>query len=285
MEERWFRKVRLNSSREEEDCECGPASLALVVLTNIVNVLVGQPVVVKLLWITLASSKATDILNVNLALFHNFQYLIATLHVFFLFALPDQHTVILRCLFVLGEIGGTTNLSFICLQRYVAMIYPTFYPLLKKCRYSEVCAVTVWILSVPFAVATVIVEVCDFPVRAQLLDAFQFTLMASMLGMVVQSSITMARTLRKCGPGQNNLHPAKRKAFKTIRATSAIAFFFYIPVSVLERMGNISECVFECVLMPGCIVLLSAASVVHPLFYLFTQGELCTCLKQERKAR
>ena len=48
-------------------------------------------------------------------------------------------------------VGGPMTLSFICLEWYIAVVHPTSYPLLKRYRCREVCALSVWLLVLPIA--------------------------------------------------------------------------------------------------------------------------------------
>lgn len=279
--ENLFSNVTLNSSKQEL-CHLGLEYVVVLSLIDIITFLVGQPVIAKLLWLAFTSKKTTDILNCNLALFHNLQYLISILHLIALFLLPHSHLQIQMFLLVYVEIGGSMSLSFICLERYAAVIHPTSYPLLKKYRCREVCAATVWLFSVPIALASIMAPNAP-PNTLSFLTEFPCYVMVSMTAMMVWCSYSIVKTLKKSGPGRDELHPAKKRAFKIVCATSTITLFCYVTVSLLQRSNvgaNIQ--VYDCIVLPVCISLLSAASVVHPLIYLSTQGKLAPCLKKAR---
>ncbi|KAL7382279.1 hypothetical protein ABVT39_019980 [Epinephelus coioides] len=211
-----------------ESCQYQQAHLVVLSLNDIITSLIGQPVMARLLWITFNSKKTLDILNCNLALFHNMQYLVSTLHLFALFLLPQNSRIILKFLFVYAGIGGPVCLNFICLERYVAVIYPTFYPLLKKYRFREAGAVTVWLFSVPTALASVLAP--DIPSFSQVPSG----MMIGMTTMMVMCNLSIAKALKKSSLGKDLLHPSKRRALKTIRATSCITLLCYIPVAYLQ---------------------------------------------------
>ncbi|AWP21338.1 Hypothetical protein SMAX5B_015657 [Scophthalmus maximus] len=275
--------VSLNSSKRP-DCQCESGHREFLSLVDVVTFLVGQPVVARLLWVSLTSNRTPDVLNCNLAVFHNVQYWISAVHLFILFMLPREQQNLFRFLLVFAQTGGPMNLCYICMQRYVAVIHPTSYPLLKKYRYAEVCAATVWLLSVPLAFANTLAPVFISPLIDQVVDNLPFFLMVCMCLMMVRSSVKMARALLKPGPEGNRLSPAKRRACRAIRATSAVTMMFYVPVNVLQKVTAQDPCTLGCVVTPGCVLLLSAASIVHPLFYLSTHGKLFACRERERKA-
>ena len=54
-----------------------------ITVTDVVTILVGLPLIAKLLW-TAFHSKKKDILNINLAFFHSLQYVLSIIHLFFI---------------------------------------------------------------------------------------------------------------------------------------------------------------------------------------------------------
>lgn len=272
-----------NVTNDSSVCVFGPYQEAVLSSIDIITILMGQPVVAKLLWITF-TFKTTDILNCNLALFHNLHYLICFLHLPIMFFQPDLQLKILRFLFVYVEIGGPMSLSFICLERYVAVVHPTSYPLLKTYRCREVCAATVWLFSLPAAFLSVFATEAPSIQREKILQTVPFGTMLAMIAMMMWCSSKIAKALRKPGPaGRDVMHPVKRKALLIVRATAIITLFFYIPVAMLQRFRYDDEAVYTCILTPIGIFFLSAASVVHPVLYMSSQGKLFPCWKMKRK--
>lgn len=271
-------KVMFNAS-EPGTGGCGQDQVVLLSMIDICTLLVGQPVIVRLLWIVLTSKKTIDILNFNLALFLNLEYFMLFLHLNMLFLLPTGQATMLKFLLAYAQVGGPMSLSFICMERYVAVIHPTSYPLLKKYRYREVCAAAVWLFSVPSAFANVFADKPECPILETLLRMNPLLIMTVTTAVIVRSSISVAKALKHSGPGKDVMHPVKKRAFKTVCATLIIIMLFYIPVSLMQRIGYLKESFHMCSVTSTCIFLLSAASVVHPVFYLSTQGKLFPCLK------
>lgn len=265
-----------------------PVYLVALSLFDIIPFLVGQPVIAKLLWISFTSKKATDILNFNLALFHDSQNCLSIVHLFVLFLLPKAQKKILECLFVYVQIGGPMNLSFICMERYVAVIYPTSYPLLKKYRFREVCAVAVWFVSVPMVFLHAFAADSLFSPRGDIyiyiMGILPVLWLTTVTVMVVHFSVRIAQALKKSGLGRDKTHPGKRRAFKTVCATLYVVLFCYAPVTIVQNFRS-NATLYNNIIIPLCVFLLSAASVVHPLFYLSAQGKLFSCLKREKKGR
>ena len=275
--ENFLSNVTLNSSKPEV-CEFGSGYVAALSLIDIITFLVGQPVVIRVLWSSYTSKKPIDILNCNLALYHYLQYWFAIVHLCVLHLKPNSQNTLLKFLLVYSMFGGPMSLSFICLERYVAVIHPLFYPLLKTYRFREVAASLVWLFSVPIALLSSVVGNSLHALRETLTRDLPLAWLLGMNGMMVHCSICILKTLVKSGPGGDKMSPQKRRAFKTVCATSVTNLMCYFPVTVLQQYG-FDEMVFECLVTPLCILFLSAASVVHPIFYLSAQGKLFTCFK------
>ncbi|XP_047200179.1 uncharacterized protein LOC118125044 [Hippoglossus stenolepis] len=273
--------VTRNSSKPE--CVCVEGSVVFLSMVDIITFLTGQPVVVTLLWTILTSRKTPDILNFHLALFHNLQYLISLVHLCFLFLVRDEQWKVFNFLLVYAQTGGPMSLGFICFQRYVAVIHPTSYPLLKKHRYREACVATVWLFSLSFAVTNVLGSESIAPVAMAFFKNFPFFVMIAMTCMMVHSTIQTIRMLKKPGPESNKMNPAKRRAINAVRATSAITLCFYFPVTLMAKIQT--TCKFACQTAPFSFLLLSAASVVDPLCHLSTLRKLFACCKCEEKPR
>ncbi|KAM3596562.1 uncharacterized protein V6R79_016736 [Siganus canaliculatus] len=265
--------------RESEFCDRKVEYYVAIGFVDIVPFLAGQPVICRLLWVALTSKKATDILNFNLALFHSFQYTVSIVHLFVLLFQPGVQVQILRFLLMFTQIGAPMSLCFICMERYVAVIHPMFYPLLQKYRFREGGAVLMWLLSLSLGVMGASAD-RSFSHTGFIARALPLWWMMMMIEMLVQFTIRIGRSLKKVGPGKEKLHPAKKKAFKTVCGTSGMVLVFYIPVTVLQMITRDNVNIYKCLYSPVCMLLLSAASVVHPLCYLYSQGKLFPCSKQ-----
>lgn len=254
--------------------------VAFFSLIDIATVVLGQPLMAKLLWISWTSRKTTDTLSLNLGVFYNVQYWICTVHLSILHLQTNMHAKALKFLFVYSQVGGPMNLSLICVERYVAVIYPTSYPLLKKYRFREVCTAAVWIASISLSFISIFAE---SPVT-QMLGITPFAWPVIMMMMVVRSSISIAKALKKSGVGNAKMHPAKKKAFNTVLATMYIVMIFYAPLTVLQNTV-FSDSIKHFYIIPISVCFLCAASVVHPLYHLSSQGKLFNFLKPKTKSK
>lgn len=271
-----------NSSKAEQ-CLFAPTHIVMLSVIDIFTFIIGEAVVGKLLWIIFTSKKAIDILNCNLAIFHTVHYFTSFVHLIYLFLLPQYQIILLKVLLTYAQTGGASSLVFICMERYIAVVYPTSYHLLNKYKFREMCALTVWLLT---AVTVLTSNLINIPSQtAKVLGAIPRFLVLFSFTMMIYYNRNILITLMKSAPEKHELHPAKKRAFLTIRATTFINLSCYIPVIILQMFMYLHQPAYSCSVIPLCITLVSIASLGHPLFYLSTQRKLRLCLKREMKAR
>lgn len=257
--------------------------VVILSLIDIILFLVGQPVIIRLLWVTFTSRKKIDILNFNLALINLLHYWISFVHLHLLLLQNKSHYEILRFLSLYGQIGGPMSLLFICLERYIAVVYPMYFQLLKTYRFREVGAVVVWCLTLPLSFIYIANSKYNEHFSERIVNFPAFLLLAISI-ITVHFSIRMAYLLKQPGPGREKVHPFKKKAFKTVCTNIFVVLICYSPVTVLQRI-QFPEDIMKLKVVPACVFILSVASVIHPLLYLSGQGKLCICSKVDKKAK
>lgn len=247
--------------------------LVVLCLIDMVPFVVGLPLTARVAWVSLRSLKTRDILNLNLALINFLHYWISAVHLHLLLLRKSCHHRVLSLLCLYSQLGGPMSLFCICLERYIAVVHPLHFQLLKTYRFREVSAATVWGCTLFLSS----IYIANFGSREFFSDRISDVppvLLLAMSVLTVHCSISMAPLLARRGPGRATLHPAKRKAFRTVCSSLLLVLTCYSPVSLLQRLPFTQETrVFRVV--PACVFLLSVASVVHPSLYLSGHGKLC----------
>lgn len=257
--------------------------IVVLSLFDIVPFLVGQSLIAKLLWITFNSRKTRDILNLNLAFINFLHYWISIVHLPILFLWKSHQHKILKFLLLYGQIGGPMSLFFICLERYVAVVHPMYFHLLKTYRFREVSSVIVWCFTLPLAFIYFANSVA-WEFFSDNVYNLPFLLLVITTIMIIHCSITMAFLLMQPGPGNGKIHSVKKKAFKTICTNMLIVLTCYSPVSLLQKV-KFKEDTYKFEIVPICVFFLSVASIMHPLLYLSVQGKLCVSWKRDTKSK
>lgn len=262
-------------------CHYRDSSMTALSLIDVCSFVLGQPVFLRLLWFLLRSPKAVDVLNCHLAVFHYLQNWLTLVHLVLLHLRKLPHPQVLDFLLVYAQVGGPIALSSICLERLVAVSFPTSYPLLRTYRFREASVSIMWSLSLFLALIKVLPGQMLQGVRDTLVHTLPLSVLMSMSFMMVRCSVSIALALRRAGPGGGPVHPAKKRAFKTVCTTCGIVALCYAPVTAMQ-MVQTQNPDLGCFITPACVFLLAAASTVHPLCYLSTQGGLGPCCRGGR---
>lgn len=251
--------------------------MVLLSLIDIVPLLVGLPLIGRLAWVTFKSVKTMDILHLNLALFNVLHYWISIVHLHVLLLRKNYQHRILRFLCLYGQVGGPLSLFLICVERYVAVVHPLYFQLLKTYRFREVGAATVWCSALLLS-SIYIANLSPMELFNERMLDLPPALLLAISVMTVHCSISMAPPLLRPGPGRATVHPVQRKAFRSVCTNVLIVLTCYGPVSLLQKLSFLEETyVFK--VEPVCVFLLSVASVAQPLLLLSGQGKLCSRLQ------
>lgn len=251
-------------------------------LIDILPLVVGLPLISSVAWVTLKSRKSVDILNLNLALINFLHYWISAVHLHLLLLQRSSQHRVLQLLCLYGQAGGPISLFFMCLERYVAVVHPLHFQLLKTYRFREVSAAAAWGFTLLLSSLYIGTSASGEFLSQSMLELPPVLLLAVCV-LTVHCSISMAPLLVKQGPGAAKLHPVKKKAFKKVCSNVLVVVTCYGPASLLQRLSFTPETrVFKVV--PACVCLLSVASVVQPALYLY-QGKLCASSGGAKRAK
>ncbi|MGH0150626.1 UNVERIFIED_CONTAM: hypothetical protein FKN15_018087 [Acipenser sinensis] len=76
---------------------------------------------------------------------------------------------------------------------------------------------------------------------------------ATLLVVMVFCNVSLLQSLRQSGSGQEEVHPIKKKAFKTVFTIFIISLVFYFPlVAIYPFKSYFNPVVFKCYLRPVC---------------------------------
>lgn len=101
-------------------------------------------------------------------------------------------------------------MSVICMERYIAVVYPMYFQLLKTYRFREVSAVVVRCLTLSLSSIYIANLKNNEHLNERIFDFPAFLLLG--IGIItVHCSIRMAYLLKQLGPGREKYILAKRK--------------------------------------------------------------------------
>ncbi|XP_066559065.1 somatostatin receptor type 2-like [Amia ocellicauda] len=247
-------------------CEEMVAGVLFGLTVQILNCLMGIPANMMVLWLLVRNkgeSSTSDIFIFNLALLDVFFVIMVPLDVVNVFFLNNKQVWGVQ-MFVYGvkDMGGPLFLSCICLDRYIAVIHPITFTRFKDHKYRAALSVVVLVITFAYAIAKAIGGISHFEKIFTVIVLTTFTFM-------VFCNISILWALKRSGPGKDEMHPMKKKAFKMVLSILAILVFNFLPpVALFPFQDYYSAAVFRCYIQPFAFNFVNISSCTQPLLYL-----------------
>ncbi|KAM3600076.1 uncharacterized protein V6R79_017008 [Siganus canaliculatus] len=256
-----------------EYCKNMPAALIWYLGLQLTNMFLGIPANIMVLW--LIHKNKGDCSSSDIFIFQ-----LAILDVLFCFGLPLELAgtvfltpssiwVAMRIFFALKD-SSPLFLSCICLDRYVAVVHPIIFTKLKDRQYRTALALVVWLVILAYTAAKFVGNIVNFDkvFTAMILTAFAFMMFCN---------IAILWVLRQSGPGRDEMHPVKKRAFKMVLIILAIILFNYLPSVALHPFKHyFSFDVFRCCVQYVAFGFLNISSSIQPMLYLSKEKLLCS---------
>nr|XP_033500583.1 G-protein coupled receptor 183-like [Epinephelus lanceolatus] len=185
------------------------------------------------------------------------------------------------------DISGPLFLSCICLDRFIAVLFPVMFGQLKHIKYRISLSLLVFCLTFAYSAAKVVGGLPNFE------KVFTGAILAAFTWMVV-CNVSILWALKKShGTGKDEMHPMKKKAFKMVLSILCIIVFNYLPpVAMFPFEDHYAPNVFRCYVQPVGFAFLNISSTIQPLVYLSRLERIpflpdscvkkyCTCVSAE----
>ncbi|XP_072309628.1 platelet-activating factor receptor [Eucyclogobius newberryi] len=248
-----------------EACMMMPAVLIWYLTLQFINMFLGIPANISVLWLihkNKGDSSTSDIFILQLAVLDVLFCLIPPLELANIVFLTDSSTwYILRFFYGIKD-TSPLFLSCICLDRYMAVVHPITFTKLKDRKDRAVLAILVWLVILAYAAAKCVGNIVNFEkvFTGMILTAF---------GFMVFCNIVILWALRQSGPGRDEMHPVKKRAFKMVLIILAIIVFNYFPpVALFPFQEYFSPDVFRCYIHYVAFGLMDFSSSIQPMLYL-----------------
>ncbi|KAM3600354.1 uncharacterized protein V6R79_021906 [Siganus canaliculatus] len=260
-----------------ERCKDMPAVLIWYLGLQFINMFLGIPANITVLWLihkNKGDSSTSDIFILHLAILDVLFCLIPPLELANIVFLTTSSTwYVLRFFYGMKD-SSPLFLSCICLDRYVAVVHPITFTDLKDRQHRAILALVVWLITLVYAAAKCVGNIVNFEkvFTAMILAAFAF---------MVFCNIAILWVLRQSGPGRDEMHPVKKRAFKMVLIILAIIVFNYFPpVALFPFQDYFSPEVFRCYIHYVAFGLMDFSSSIQPMLYLSKEkllGSLSCC--------
>ncbi|XP_061568586.1 G-protein coupled receptor 183-like [Cololabis saira] len=154
-------------------------------------------------------------------------------------------------------------LSCICLDRFVAVLFPIAFGRMKHIKYRLGLTVLVLCLTFAYSAAKVVGGLPNFE------RVFTGEILATFSWMVICNASILWALKKSRGNGKDEMHPMKKKAFKMVLSILCIIVFNYLPpVALFPFQDHYTPDVFRCYVQPVGYAFLNISSTIQPLIYL-----------------
>ncbi|XP_035247921.1 G-protein coupled receptor 15-like [Anguilla anguilla] len=263
-----------------DTCKHMPEVLIFYLALQFINMFLGIPANLIVLWLlhkNKGDSSSSDIFILHLAILDTFFCLIPPLELANIVFLTTSSTWYVLRFFYGVKDSSPLFLSCICMDRYMAVLHPITFTELKDRNHRTVCAAVVWLITLVYAAAKCVGNIPNFEkaFTVMILAAFAFMLFCN---------VAILHALRKSGPGRDEMHPVKKRAFKMVLIILAIIVFNYFPpVALFPFKEYFSPEVFHCYIHYIAFGFMDISSSIQPLLYLSREIPRvpCCCPKEQ----
>ncbi|XP_076122591.1 G-protein coupled receptor 183 [Alosa pseudoharengus] len=161
------------------------------------------------------------------------------------------------------DTSGPLFLSCICLDRFVAVVFPIAFGHLKHPKYRIMLTILVFGLTFAYSAAKAVGGLPNFE------KVFTGEVLATFTWMMVCNASILLALKRSKGAGKDEMHPMKKKAFKTVLSILVIIVVNYLPlVALFPFQERYTPDVFRCYVQPVGFAFLNISSSIQPMIFL-----------------
>ncbi|XP_061118033.1 G-protein coupled receptor 15-like [Conger conger] len=248
-----------------ERCKDMPAAVIFYVILQFINFFLGVPANLMVLWLlhkNKGDSSTSDIFILHLAILDTFFCLLPPLELATIFFITISGTWYVLRFFYAVKDCSLLFLSCICLDRYMAVLHPITFTELKDRSHRTVCVAVVWLVTLAHGTAKCVDNIPNIE------KAFTVMILTSFTIMLI-CNVAILRALHQSGPGRDEMHPVKKRAFKVVLIILAIIVFNYFPpVALVPFQDQFSQDVFFCYIEFAAFGFMDISSSIQPVLYL-----------------
>lgn len=180
--------------------------------------------------------------------------------------------------FMLGKylIGRPVMNCLICLERFVAVVYPVLFHKFSTLRLRCVCAATAWMITWSFAAHAIF----SFPqIPMQVYSIF----LTVMLLCITACSLGVLKALLKPAPSSKENQEVRKKKKRAFWVITSILVQLFVSYSFLLVVAMLKTCIpYDTFCLWGGISMwfLRPSSAIQPYLYLSKYNKLC-CVKKQ----
>ncbi|XP_063077047.1 P2Y purinoceptor 8-like [Engraulis encrasicolus] len=262
----------INSTDLDYYCTETPTVAIIWCVLGVLCACVGIPASVWLLWVLVQrqrSGTSNDIYVVNLTVMDLF-YNVGTAPSMINYIAFRNHAFVLldEILYSFSAIGRPLFMTCMCMDCFMAVVYPITYMKMKRYRYRLLSCAAVW--GITPCIGTINAFIWYSPIPGAL-----YWLLVPTIAIC---DLAILYTLRKPDPsGRSDVHPQKQRALQTITNSFVMTLVCYLPLMAMGpflRLMPASDQVKFCVISLLVYIAPLLGGIIMPLLQLHSLGRL-----------
>ncbi|KAF7225530.1 G-protein coupled receptor 183-like [Nothobranchius furzeri] len=250
-----------------DGCEHYIEAILFDLTIQIINVFVGIPANVLVIAVLIHNRKepsTSDIFLGCLAFMDAYFGVMTPLNLLNLYLWQSKQVwAAVKFSFGVKDTTAPLFLSCICLDRFVAVLFPIAFGQLKHFKYRLSLTILVLCLTFAYAAAKMVGGLPSFE------KVFTGEILTTFAWMVVCNASILWALKKSHSSRKDEMHPMKKKAFKMVLSILCIVVFNYLPlVALFPFEDHYSPDVFRCYVQPAGFAFLNISSTIQPLVYL-----------------
>ncbi|KAM9307103.1 proteinase-activated receptor 3-like [Pholidichthys leucotaenia] len=248
-----------------EQCIDMPAVIIWYLCLQFINMFLGIPANLRVLWLITknkCNSSTSDIFAFHLAIVDVLFCFIFPLELVNTVFITNSNIWYIQLFFYSLKDFSPLFLLCICLDCYMAVVHPITFTELKDRQHRTVLVIIVWLTTLAYAAVKCVGHIVDID---KLFIGVSFIVFALM----VYCNIAILWVLKESGPGRDEMHPVKKRAFNSVLILLVIILFSCIPGAALIPFEDyFSPKVFDCYIGFLAFGFMNISSTTQPILYL-----------------
>ncbi|MBN3300960.1 GPR4 protein, partial [Amia calva] len=260
------------TAKGRDICKDRIAGYIFCLTVESITVIVGFPANLRTLQVLrgrVAESSTSDVFIGNVVVLDTLFCLIIPVTVINVFHIQNPYiSKAVDLVFMLNENGALLFLCCVCLDLYIAMLHPIRFLRYKVLAYRAGCSAAIWVITVVISIYL------TFLAGKQ---GFYLTtsIFCSAFALMLFCNLSILWALQQAGPGAQEMHPIKKKAFNTVLTILVILILNYSLLVVLFLIDDvIPGYILQYYITPIGHSFVTIRVCIQPLLFLYSAGQM-----------
>ncbi|XP_061536506.1 P2Y purinoceptor 1 [Phycodurus eques] len=245
-------------------CAVAPYGFVFYYGVKVFNLVVGTPCNGLVIWQIVAKksdSCTSDVFILNLAVLDVYFCLMTPGELLNTLLLDDTRIWYLQRFSYGVKDAGVLFLVCVCVDRHMAVVHPVLFASIRNNKIRTGVSMAAWAAIIAYALTKCVLG------SMSVNGVFTAVVLVA-LAVMVLCNVSVIWVLRRSVAGQEAMHPAKKKALKTVLVVLAIIVVNYLPPVLMPFAPYYTLMEFRCQIRISVYSIMDLSCSVEPLLYV-----------------